>query len=253
MGDQVKIKSLGKALSILELFIEESSLGVNEIAARMNLNKSNVSDILSTFAAAGYVEKDEETGKYRLGLKLLRYAYPIVQRMEIHKLLYPHMLLLAEHLGEMVYLAIPYGKEALYLQNALPVTGQGSYLVRSVLGEKAPLYCTGIGKAMLSRMPEEEWKDRLPEVYTRFTENTITCDEEMFRVLRSDRERGYSVDNVEHEYGMCCVGIPILDGKGNVIAGLSVSGPADRMTPERCGEIAMQLKKHNEMIAAYMN
>lgn len=253
MSDSLKIKSLGKAMSILELFIEDPVLGVNEIAARMDLNKSNVSDILSTFAEMGYAEKDEMTGKYRLGLKMLRYAYPIVQRMDIHRLLYPHMLLLAEHLGEMVYLAIPYGKEALYLQNALPITKSGGYLVRAVLGEKAPLYCTGIGKAMLSRMPEEEWAERLPEVYTRFTENTLMSDEDVFRVLRQDRERGYSLDDTEHESGMRCVGVPILDARGNVIAGLSVSGPVSRMTMERCEEIAAQLKQQSDLIAVCMN
>lgn len=249
MNEDVKVKSLAKALRLLEMFIEEPVLGVTEIALKTELNKSNVSDILTTFAGMGYVERNDMTGKYQLGAKLLKFAYPIVQQMNVHKAIYPHMLMLAEHLGEMIYLAIPYGKEALYLQNALPVSKPGSYLVRSVLGEKAPLYCTGIGKAMLSRMPEAEWAQRVPERMTRFTENTCLDRDALFRELQMTRERGYAIDDMEHENGVRCVAIALIGENGEVSAGLSVSGPAQRFTPERCEEIARELKGQSRLIS----
>ncbi len=248
MASDFKVKSLAKALTLLELFIDTPVCGVSEIAMRLDLNKSNVSDILSTFAAMGYVERQKSTGKYMLGAKLLKYAYPIVQQMEIYRTIYPHMLLLAEHLKEMVYLAIPYGTEALYLQNALPSTNPGSYFIRSILGEKAPLYCTAIGKAMLSEIPEEEWCDRIPDTMKRYTNNTITNREVLYAELRLIKEQGFAVDNMEHEKDVRCVGVSLMNDEGSLTAGISVSGPAHRFSQERCTQIAQQLQKQKALI-----
>ena len=101
---------------------------------------------------------------------------------------------------------------------------------RDMLGETSPLYCTGIGKAMLAHMPEEEWGDHLSSDRPKFQPNTITDKDAIFEELRYIRRRGFAIDNTEREPGIRCVGMPVRDRDGRVLAGISVSGPCESMT-----------------------
>ena len=104
---------------------------------------------------------------------------------------------------------------------------------RDILGETAPFYCTGIGKASLAHMPEEEWPDRIPEEPFRFQPNTIVDREAILEDLRQTRRRGYAIDNMEREPNIRCIGVPVYNSSGKLVAGLSTSGPASTMTDEK--------------------
>lgn len=111
-------------------------------------------------------------------------------------------------------------------------------------GLKAPLYCTGIGKALLAYAGPEKVDEVIGEGLYSFTKDTITDGEKLKEELAVVRERGYSTDNMEHEYGIKCVAIPIRNGEDQVVAACSVTGPSPRFTEKRIAELAEILKKH---------
>ena len=246
----MKVKSLQKALEILNCFIVKPKLGVTEISEMLGLNKSNVHNILSTFKEINYLEQDEETGKYQLGVGIFALCQSVGDRFNVRKIVMPFMQEIADQTGEMVYLAVPHEDEVIYLEAMYPV--ESFNLMRVILGERAQMYCTGIGKAVLAFLPEMVRDAYINKELTAYTEHTITDRDELMEDLRRTRERGYSVDNMEHEFGVKCVGMPIFNRKGAVEAAISVSGPSLRFSEERIEEIAGILKTYVEKIQERM-
>jgi len=225
-----RVKSLVKAMNILSCFtVKEPVWGVTELATHMNLNKSNVHSILATFKSLGYLEQLPD-GRYRLGMKILEYAFAINQNLGYPRAVFDILVDTADRTGEVVYFGVPYGTNVLYLYVAHPKSRMGVIPYRDMLGETAPLYCTGIGKAMLAHMPEEEWEEHLAPERKQYQPNTITDKDAIFEEFRYIRRRGFAIDNVEREPNIRCVGMPVRDSNGKVLAGISVSGPCESMT-----------------------
>ena len=239
MGEsELKVKSLAKALHVLECFtIQEPELGVTELAERMGVTKSNIHNILSTFQQLGYIRR-LPNGRYALGLKMLEYAFIINQNLGYPNAVYDIMVETAGKTDEIVYFGLPYDTDVLYLYVAHPASRMQALPYRDILGEKAPLCSTGIGKAMLAFLPEEEWEARIPAQPRRFTPNTITDRDAIKEELRRTRRRGYAIDNIERDPGVRCVGVPIYNTAGQLVAGMSTSGPAATMTDEKLVECA---------------
>ena len=244
----VKVKSLAKALNVLNCFIQEPELGVTEISERLGLYKSNVCDILTTFQSLGYVDQSERTGKYHLGYRILELSHAFTTSMGFRKTIYPHMKQLADEVGETVYLGVPDGLDVLYLDAAYP---GHEYMTRAMLGDRAPMYCTGIGKAILSQLDEATWASLFSQKLKPYTNSTLTDPEKLRQDLLAARERKYAVDNMEHEYGIRCVGVPILNGSGRAVAGISISCPSLRMDDEKVKEYAACLQQITENISIY--
>lgn len=238
--NETKVKSLAKALKVLSCFtIQEPILGVTELAERMGVTKSNIHNIVSTFCELGYLRHLPD-GRYTLGLRMLEYAFIINQNLGYPKAIYDILVDTANQTGEIVYFGLPYGTNVLYLYVVHPVDRINVLPYRDILGETSPLYCTGIGKAMLSHMPEEEWIDRIPQQRIRYQPNTIIELEPILDDLRRARQRGYAIDNCERDPNVRCVGVPVYNTAGELVAGMSTSGPAVTMTDEkllRCAEI----------------
>lgn len=242
MGNGIEVKSVFKAFKILECFSrEKSDLGITEIGNMLDLNKSNVHSIISTLESMGYVEQNVSTRKYRLGLKILGLAHVITSSLSFRATVLPYMQKIANQTNEVVYMGIPRDEEVLYLDVACP---QNSIPTRSILGERAPMYCTGIGKAMLAYLPAETVNAVISKGFHKFTDNTIVSEDALLKELQSIRGKGYAVDNMEHEYGIKCVGMPVLDDQGRVMLGLSISGPSLRFTEEKIKEFATILREN---------
>lgn len=241
MEGEVKVKSLQKAIEILNCFIKKGSWGVTELSDYLNLNKSNVHSILSTFKAMEYLEQDPETGKYQLGMAVYRLSHALKDNLIIVNIALPYMQELADYSGERVYLAIPHKDEVIYVSSTYPQ--EAVYLMRTIMGETAKMYCTGIGKAMMAFLTKEELEFCLNQKFEAFTECTITDPEELKLELDRIRIQGYAVDNMEHEYGIKCVAVPIINRQGGVEGAISISGPSLRFDDDRIEELATILKK----------
>lgn len=230
MDQEVKVKSLVKVFAILECFSSsEPELGVSEIARKLGMLKSTVYNIVATCEALGYLVQNKETGKYYLGVKFLQFSYIINNHMGLRAIFLPYMHQIAEEIHETVYMGIPYENEVLYIECCYPLPQASS---RAILGEHAPMYCTGLGKAMLAFLPKPEQEEYAARKLEKFTENTITDRQILLDELETIRCRGYAIDNMEHEYGVTCIGIPVFGNDGRVVAAISVSAPSLRFNDE---------------------
>lgn len=238
---EIKIKSLQKALEVLNCFVEKQSLGVTEISDKLGLYKSNVHNILSTFVAMDYLEQDEETGKYRLGDNIFYLCRALSDRLTLAKLALPYLLELVKLTGEIVYLAKPHEDEAVYLEALYPLESKIS--PRSVMGEREKMYCCSVGKAMLAHLPRDLQNLYASRPKVAKTQFTIVDTATLLEEIELTRERGYAIDNMELEFGIKCVGVPILNSKNEVEGGISVSGPSLRFDDERIVQISRNLMR----------
>ncbi len=223
------VKSLKRAIAVLDCFSQkEPELSVTEIARKLDMQKSTIFNILTTFQESGILIKNPSNNKYQLGYKLLHLSYIINSGISIREDFLPFMKEIANATGEVCYFGLLDGLEVLYIEAVYPMT---QLQARNILGERAPLYCTGLGKAMLANLSEEQINTVLSGPMPPFTKCTIT-DPDVLRIeLEEIRQNGFAVDNMEHEFGIRCVAVPVFGLNGNILGAVSVSGPSPRFDP----------------------
>jgi len=245
------IRSVSRALELLKTFSgAQSELSLAEISRRLNLNRSTTFRLLVTLQAHDYLEQDRESRKYRLGVTCLELGSVFLNQSDIRKEALPILSRLRDECKEAVHLARLAGSEVVYLEKLeglLPIGIMGSRV-----GGRAPAHCTGLGKAMLAYLPETE----ICQLYAesglhRFTPNTITDVTELLSELVSIRERGYAIDNEEHEPDVKCVAVPIWNYRQKVVGAISVSGPASRIDQAIAGrELVAKVKEAGQAISS---
>ena len=232
---ETKVKSLYKALSLLECFdIAHPDRSITELAEATGMLKSSVHNILSTFAMFGYVTQDEKTHRYRLGYKFLEISYLIRKTNTFQQRMRPFLEKAASLTGESVTYAIRSGIETVYLDTAYPPMAT---VIRLNIGARHPLYSTAGGKAILANSDGAVLERVCSAGLTAFTAHTITSrealDAELFRI----KEQGYSVDNMENELGIRGFAVPIWDCNNILMGAISLSGPSPRITDARIAEL----------------
>ncbi|MGU7770457.1 IclR family transcriptional regulator domain-containing protein [Burkholderia sp. MR1-5-21] len=224
--------SLGKALTVLEL-VGAAPGGMTNAAllAQAGLPKTTLYRILATLIEHGLLRRDASHRVYRLGfryLELVRNAYLMPDLVAAAT---PELRALRDLTGETTYLAARDGNEVISLERC---DGAHSQRSSAALGRSKPIYCTGQGKAILSRMPRDERDALLRSVtMTALTPHTITDRRRLQVELRITATRGFAIDDEEIVLGVRCVAAPIVDGAGRVRGALSVAGPAYRLSLAR--------------------
>jgi len=230
------VKSVYRAVKILDVLSSEGEKSVTEISTILSFPKSSVHEITSTLLATGILEKDSDRNKYSLGLKLFELGKQAQANLEISKVAIPSLRSLHEQFDETVHLTVLDRKEVLYIECFESTKQLRTY---SVIGIRAPLHCTAVGKAILAYLDDGEVEEIIRSMgLPRFTQNTITDRERLNAEVRKIRNSGFATDVMEHEEGVCCVGAPVRNHTGQVVASISVSGPSQRMTAARIEEIA---------------
>jgi IclR family KDG regulon transcriptional repressor len=230
------LSSVKKALELLDHFTaERPELSLAEISREVDAHKSSVFRVLTTLEAAGFLEKDRRSGKYRLGLKILDLAGRVWGLHDIRQIASPYMEELARETGEVIHLAVLDGVDIVYLEKK----GQGQVLtVATRVGGRNPAYASSMGKILLSDLPESELKAVLGRIkLKKLTSNTITEIPRLMEELARIREQGFALDNEETFPGIRCVGAPIRDAGGKVVAAVSITVPVQRMSDERVREL----------------
>jgi len=230
------LSSVKKALELLDHFTaERPELSLAEISREVDAHKSSVFRVLTTLKAAGFLEKDPLSGKYRLGLKILDLAGRVWGRHDIRQIATPYMEELARETSEIIHLAVLDGSDLVYLEKK----GQGQVLtVATRVGGRNPAYASSMGKILLADLSESELKAILGRgKLKKLTPNTIDEIPKLIEELARIREQGFAVDNEETFQGIRCVGAPIRDAGGKVVAAVSVTVPAQRMDDKRVREL----------------
>ena len=242
------VRTVWRAFAILDSFATGQEQSLNQICERLGYPKSSAYEILNTLVSLGAAERTENGSNYRLGLKLYELGARARGRLEIRKAALPFMQSLNKTVNETVHLSLLDQDQTVYVECC-----ESSRRVRtySAIGERAPLYCTSVGKALLAFLPLDKIEHILANTtFIKFTENTIT-DKDMLRTeLAATLQRGYAVDNTEHEDDVRCVGAPIRNRSGEVFASISISGPSQRVSLARIPELAELVIKAASQISS---
>ena len=229
-------QTLDRALGALLRIGESGSRGLTlaECANSLGYSKPTAHRILRTLAARGFLRVDRERGLYTLGVANLRLGMTFLEQLDLRAEALPILRQLGTETGETVHLGILDGSDVVYIEKV-----ESTHAVRmfSQIGRTMPAHSTGVGKAILAYLPPDDLGQALPESLEARTPATIIDQEELLQHLASVRRRGYSTDEVENEEGIRCVGAPVFDHTGLVCAGISVAGPATRVTPARTAEL----------------
>lgn len=226
-------QSTEKALAIIEtLAAAGAPMRLTDIAASLGYNQSTVLRFLSSLINSGYVMQEAGSQKYRLTYKISRIANMLNARQDIARVSHPCLVRLSEEFGESACISIEQQMQMVYIDVA---TGQNKMLMSmQQVGNTCPMHCTGNGKLLLTTYSEQRLDRLIAERgLERFGPNTITTKEALLRELDGIRRAGYAIDNEECGPGVRCVAYPLRDYTGEIIAGLSVTGPASRVTDEK--------------------
>jgi DNA-binding IclR family transcriptional regulator len=228
--DPNSIQVIDRLASLLDAIAEhEEDVSLKILSAETGLHPSTAFRILSSLVVNGFVTRTTR-GNYQLGIKLRQLGNRINAGVDIRKIALPLMEQLRDLLGETVNLTVREGDEVVYIERSV---AKRMIKVEQVIGSRAPLHVTAVGKMMLADLGKEEGRryakrSKLP-AYTIHTHTKIT---DLLQDGIDALKRGYAYDNEEAELGVGCIGTLIRDGNGQVIAGLSVSAPIERRREE---------------------
>lgn len=222
------IQSIERTAHILGLFsLNRTALGVTEIANELGVGKSTVHALLKTLVNVGYLERDNQSSKYRLGSKLYELGITMVEGLEINQKAAPIVQRLADETELYVRLAIP--KEDAVLVILLGYSREPTISLHQI-GPTLPMYATSQGKAMLSHWPTSAIKEYLDRIELKpYTHKTITDSKRLLSDLLTTKKRGYSISNEELRVGRVGFGAVVLQGEGELAGAISVSGEKDRV------------------------
>jgi DNA-binding IclR family transcriptional regulator len=228
-----KIKSIDKALDLLEfLSVNEQETGITEISKKLHMGLSTVHRILTTLKSRGYVIQNQQTTKYRLGIKLFELGCAVQSTKRLVEITKPYLKQLSQSTNETANLAILEGKEVIYLD-----TIESPEILRTEImaGTRTPAHCTALGKVLLAFISDLEFKSlyKSDEPLSSLTSKSISSLEELKKRLEKVKEQGYAVDREEYKIGVNCIGVPIFGRNGEAITAISITGPASRFTIDK--------------------
>ncbi len=216
------VAAVERSLLVLEALADaDGALGTNELARRTGVNASSVSRLLATLAGGGYVEHDEESGRYRLGLRLLQLGNVVLAGLDLRQLARPHLEELVEETGETATLSVPGDRDAVTVDFV-----QSASSVQSVarLGRPSVAHATAAGKVLLAFGDAPAASGRLE----RFTPRTITDPRKLAAAIERVRKQGWAEAAGERERDLNAVAAPVLGAEGRLAGIVGLQGPEGR-------------------------
>lgn len=241
-------KTVARAFQLLDFMAGDKTwYGVSELSQGLDLYKSNIYQLLSTCEHFGYVEQDSETKKYALSMKFVEIAHKVRLRFKFHDVLGTLMRELSDETGELSYFAIPYHGEVLYLCGAFP---KSAISAKPVVGLTAPLYCNVMGKVILAYSNENLLEDVLSKPMKAKSENTIVDKEKFILEIERVRLNGFAEDNMEEEFGIKGLAVPVITDENELFGALCLSGPSARFTKDLYPDLVFRLKQTAQKITS---
>jgi len=233
------VRAVERALQILGCFDDEHpERGVSEIAQAVDLHKATTHRIVTTLVNYGFLERAADGQKYRLGLELTDLGFKVIRRMDLRREAMAFMNRLVTRWDEACDLSIFDQGNVFYIE---VIQGNHALTIAAAVGMRLPAHATASGKLFLAYRSAEELDAYLDQPMVRYTDKTITTPEQLRGQLELVRRQGYASDEEELELGIRAVAAPIFNQNGEIVAAMSMPGPASRMTLERIPEIAESL------------
>jgi DNA-binding IclR family transcriptional regulator len=222
------IQVIERMMGLLDALARHASpVNLKQLATETKLHPSTAHRILGVMVDNRLVDRIEP-GTYRLGIRLLELGSLVKSRISVRQEALPHMQQLYQELKETVNLSVRHNDEVVYIERT--TDSHTMMRVVQIIGTRAPLHITAVGKVFLAGGNREESEEYMRRTgLPRFTEHTLTDPERLKRELDQIRREGYAFDNEEAEKGVSCIGAGIFNDEGRLVAGLSVSAPSDRL------------------------
>ncbi|PWG63203.1 IclR family transcriptional regulator [Spiribacter halobius] len=243
------IQVIQRMASLLDrLAAADGPVSLKLLSAETGLHASTAHRILNTLLDIGYVERTR-AGHYQLGVRLLQLGNRVQMHVDLRREALPVMESLRDLVGETVNLTVREGDEVVYIER---VSGTRNMRVELVIGGRAPLHVTAVGKMFLA----EEGAAGVREYIARtglepFTANSVTSPDTLMAQVQAAAREGYARDEEETEDGVACLGVAVRDGTGRVVAGLSISAPADRLRTDWVGALQAAGLRLSERLGYY--
>jgi DNA-binding IclR family transcriptional regulator len=233
-------------------FLANSKRGftISEISRKLMLPKSSTHLILSTLEERGYLQKHRQTGAYRYGLKLVSLSRAVFEGLELRDEAKPFLESLMKKTGLTVHMAVLERNEAVIIEK---IESAGLIRVATWIGRRMDVNCTGIGKALIAFLSEEELHEQIRNKgLAKHNHKTIVSLSRLKRELVQVRKQGYAIDDEEDEIGLRCIGAPIFDSSERVVAGISVSGTVSQLPLETIHSTAVMIKQTAADISSHL-
>ena len=241
MLERNAIQSIERALDIIEATAsEQDGQTLTELSAITKLPKSTAFRIILTLTERGYLSKTLE-GKYKIGYKLIETVSYYINELELQTEARPYIAEMSTHLGLAAYLGVLEGDKVVYLEKRNVSAAAKLY---SGIGVRVSAYCSSLGKCLLSNYSNEQLDAILADCsFVRFTPHTIPDIEALRHELTKVRKQGWAMDDEEFEPGQRCIGAPVYDYKGDIVAAVGASGEKHILTDERIPEVAAYIMR----------
>lgn len=239
------LKSLTKVSRVLDCFTtSHRALSLAEICAKTGYPRSTTHRLLAAMREVGFIEQDRERDFYRLGLRLFELGNTVLANLELNR--EGRVIVDALHrlTSRAVHLAVFDGHRAVVIQRT-----EAEPMLSNTMVENSPVHCTSVGKAILAHQPEDVVERVISAGLEQFTETTITEPAAFRDELEQTRQRGYAIDNGEHQPGLRCIGAPIRNQTGAVFAGISISSPSWQLPMTEVDELNKVVIYHANLIS----
>ena len=236
---QNTIKSLDRAMEVLEHLSTLSGATLSELASDLDQSTATVYRILVTLEGRGLVELDAENQVWHVGPRAFLIGAKYLRRTSVVDRARPILRALMEETGETANLAVARDGHVMFVGQV-----ECHHSVRAFFppGTMSPMHASGIGKALLAAMPDPALETHLKaNTLERFTQHTITDPDKLRQALSDIRQAGFAIDEQEKNLGMRCIAAAIYDWNENAVAGLSVSGPISRVTADDIPRLAQSV------------
>jgi len=246
------IKSVERALEIL-LYLNRHAepVGISQISKDLGIYKSTVFRTLQTLESQHFVEQDKSSGKYGLGVIYISMANKI-NKYEFYR---PFAVKLHAEFDEAVNVSILDVSSVDVYSSVIVLKEDSKSNILSVspkIGSIMDCYCSSVGKCLLAFSPGISERMLKNYKFIKYTANTISDVPALLAEMKKVREQGYAMDNEEQEIGLTCVGVPILNKKGEAVAAISISGPTQRLRNHDIELIVQQLKQTSADISGLL-
>jgi IclR family acetate operon transcriptional repressor len=222
------IRVLDRAFRVLSLLSDGNPRTLTELSGALEINSSTMFRLLATLSSHNYVQRNERTGEYRLGLAPLELTRAYFEGNDIRRNALPELEILRDDTTETVHLGVLDRMEVVYLEKLHGLHAIG--LMSSRVGGRSPSHCTGLGKVLLAYLDPQIVQNYFEEQGLKsYTERTISDLDQLMIHLGDVRRKGFALDLGEHEAEVRCVAAPLFGISGKVVAAISVSGPAARL------------------------
>ncbi len=228
------VQTIERVSAIFDAMARSShGISLKELSSNVGLPKGTTHRLLTSLAYFGYVRQAAENKNYYLGFKLVELGNRLLDHLDLRVQARPFLISLCKKTKETVHLVILDQNEALYVDKVVPDEKPTGLQMVSRVGLRVPAHCSSVGKVFLAQLSELELETLVSgKGLEKRTENTITDPEKLKLHLKVIRQQGYAIDDEENEKGIRCVGAPIFNQQGQVIAAISISGPTIRMSKQ---------------------